>query len=371
MNRLNVIVILIDGGRLDRVKNSLFYQNLNSDFSFISNSITYGPHTIAAMHATFSGSYGNRTGTNSYWSTFKFKKNQFKTLTDYLYENNYSTVCDIVSKLIIPKQNFDEFIIHDEEKDDLAKKHCLILEKLSKNKDKNFFTFFQFSNIHTGIMNEVLRVYDNFSEEYFNNSEINKNRYDKLFKKSEIYLTEIFKKIHSLGLEKNSIIWIMSDHGISIGEKIGERAYGAFCYDYTLRTFAFVKWPGMKCNEITQQVRTVDFMPTILDILDIPLDTNHESLDGESLLPLFNGKSFEEKFAFSETGNPLNDNAPPKIPNTKSIRNSNWKLIYNEYNKTRELYDLKNDPNEDNNLSGKNLEIEDILIEEISKYTEI
>ena len=34
MNRLNVIVILIDGGRLDRVKNSSFYQNLKSDFSF-------------------------------------------------------------------------------------------------------------------------------------------------------------------------------------------------------------------------------------------------------------------------------------------------------------------------------------------------
>ena len=91
-----------------------------------------------------------------------------------------------MNKLVIPKQNFDEFLIHDEQNDNLYEKHCTILEKLSENKNKNFFTFFQFSNIHTGIMNEVLRVYDNFSEEYFKNQEINRNRYDALFKKSEI-----------------------------------------------------------------------------------------------------------------------------------------------------------------------------------------
>ena len=38
---------------------------------------------------------------------------------------------------------------------------------------------------------------------------------------------------------ENSIILVISDHGISIGEKFGERAYGAFCYDYTIKTFAY------------------------------------------------------------------------------------------------------------------------------------
>ena len=79
----------------------------------------------------------------------------------------------------------------------------------------------------------------------------------------------------------------------------------------------------------------------------------------------------KENFAFSETGNPLSNSAPPKKPNTKSIRTSKWKLIYNEYNETKELYDLENDPNEENNLSGKNLEIENVLLKEISKYTKI
>ena len=361
MNKLNIIIILIDGARFDYTKKSKYYQKLTSDYSFISNSITYGPHTIASMHSTFSGCYGTRTGTNSYWSTFKFKKNNFKTLTEYLQEKKYYTICDIVNRLVIPRQGFDEFLIHNENNDDLIQKHSKILEQIKENGNEPFFTFLQFSNIHTGISNEVSRVYNNFSEEYFNNKESNEKRYSNLFKKSENYLDEILKKIHSLELDKNSLIWIMSDHGISIGEKIGEKTYGAFCYDYTLRTFALVKWPEMNKCEITQQVRTIDFMPTILSILDIELDSTFEPLDGESLLPLFNGEKLDEKLAYSETGNPLKDRKPPKEPNTRSIRSSKWKLISNDYNNTKELYNLELDPDEKNNIFGTGLEIEEFL----------
>ena len=369
MKNLNVIIILIDGGRLDYVLKSDFYKNLKSKFSFISQSITYGPHTIAAMHATFSGCYGVRTGTDSYWSTYNFKKNEFKTLTDYLHDNEYYTLCDVVNKLVIPKKNFDEFLIHDEQKDDLAIRHCKLLEKLKSknNQGKNFFSFFQFSNIHTGIMNEVLKVYDNFSSNYFNNGELNKQRYQQLFKKSEIYLKKILEKINSLELEQNSLILLMSDHGISTGEKVGERAYGAFCYDYTLRTFAYLKFPDMKKSEIGQQVRTIDFMPTILDILKIDLDDTFQNLDGESLLPILNGESIEEKIAFSETGNPLHEKRPPQKPNTFSVRTPKWKLIFNGHNNTKELYNLELDPSEENNLSGTGIEIEEILFESLNK----
>ena len=358
----NVIIIMIDGGRYDKSINSDFYKKLKEKSVFFSQSITYAPHTIAAMHAVFSGCYGIRTGTDSYWSTYKFKKSQFKTITEYLHDQNYYTSADIVSEIVIPKQGFDEFQIHDEEKDDLTLRHLELIEKTyANNKNKNFFLYLQFSDIHTGISNEVLQVYDNFSEEYFQNKKLNKKRYDELFKKSEFYLDKILEKINSLGLEKNSVILVMSDHGISVGEKIGERAYGAFCYDYTLRTFAYFIIPGFSPLEISQQVRTVDFMPSILELLHIPLDKNYSELDGESLLPLIKGQNVSENIAYSETGNPLEEKKPPKTPNTKSIRTSKWKLIINEYNNSKELYDLENDPNENKNLIDKNLEIQETL----------
>jgi arylsulfatase A-like enzyme len=364
MKKLNVIIILIDGGRLDRIMNSNYFQSLKSKFSFFSNSITYSPHTIAAMHAVFSGCYGTRTGTNSYWSTYRFKKNRFKTLTEYLKDLDYYTCADLHSEIVIPKQGFDKFVTYDEDKADIMSRHSDLIENFSKT-DKNFFLYLHYSKIHTGIRDSVLKVYTNFSEEYFKNRKLNEQRYDKLFKESEIYLKNILDKIYSVNLHKNSLILIMSDHGISVGEKIGEIGYGAFCYDYTLRTFAFISWPKIKPIEIHQQVRSVDFMPTVLDLLGIVTDSEFEQLDGESLIPLQIGKKMKEKIAYSETGNPFNQSKPPKEPNTMSVRTSKWKLIQNKHNNTEELYDLENDPNETTNLAGTNLDIEDVLRKEL------
>ena len=372
MNKKNLIIIMIDGGRYDRAINSSLFKKLEVNSVFFSNSITYGPHTIAAMHAVFSGSYGTRTGTNSYWSTFKFKKDEFKTLTEYFKNMNFVTYADVINKLVIPKQGFDNFIIHDEINDDLTSRHIELLEKINRSflDGKNYFLYLHYSKIHTGIMNDVLKIYNNFSEEYFSNKKKNESRYDELFCNAEMYLDKILEKIYSLEIDKNSIILIMSDHGISIGEKIGERAYGAFCYDYTLRTFTYFLIPGFMAKNITQQVRTIDFLPTILELFEIPIDEDFKKIDGRSLVPIINGEKIDEDFAFSETGNPQNDSAPPKEPNVKSIRTSEWKLIFNEYNDTKELYNLSIDPDENNNLIGKNENMEQVLWEKLKQVSE-
>ena len=373
MNRKNLIIIMIDGGRLDRAQNSHVFNELKEKSVFFSNSITYGPHTIAAMHAIFSGSYGTRTGTNSYWTTFKFKKDKFKTLTEYLKDNNFYTHADVINELVIPKQGFDNFIVHDELNDDLTKRHKELLKKIqtTAKENKNFFLYLHYSKIHTGIMNEVLKVYNNSSKEFFDNRTKNEQRYDTLFKNAEIYLQSILDEINNLGLEKNSLILVMSDHGISVGEKFGERAYGAFCYDYTLRTFTYFLSEEFISREITQQIRTVDFMSTILDYLEIPFDNNYGKLDGVSLMPLIRGISISEQIAYSETGNPLDKKEPPKEPNTKSVRTSKWKLILNQYDNSKELYNLELDPNEEKNLFGKGEKMESFLWEKLQELGKV
>ena len=369
MNKKNVIVIMIDGGRLDRAKNSLIFNKLRTKSIFFSQSITYGPHTIAAMHAIFSGCYGSRTGTNSYWSTYKFKKDKFKTITEYLRENNFFTYADVLNQLVVPKQGFDNYVVHDELNDDLTKRHTKLLTLMNEkfSNGQNYFLYLHYSKIHTGIMNQVLKVYDNYSDDFFSNKKKNELRYDNLFQEAETYLDEILEKIYQLNIDKNSIILVMSDHGISVGEKIGERAYGAFCYDYTLRTFSYFLIPNYESKEITRQIRTIDLMPTILDCLEIIPDNNYSNLDGMSLLPLIKDESLPEPYAFSETGNPLHEKAPPKEPNVKSIRTSKWKLIFNEHNNSKELYNLESDPSENQNLIGTGEDIEKVLWEELTQ----
>ena len=360
---------MIDGGRLENALKSSVFEEIKKQAVFFPESITYGPHTIAAMHAVFSGSYGNRTGTNSYWSTFKFKKDKFRTLTEYLKDNDYHTYADIINELVVPKQGFDNFVIHDETKDDLTQRHKELLQSMvaRSNGEKNFFLYLHYSNIHTGIMNEVLKVYNNFSKEFFNNREQNEKRYDALFNAATNYLESIIQEIKRLQIDKNSIIIVMSDHGVSVGEKIGERAYAAFCYDYTLKAFLYFLSEDFKSKIISQQVRLIDIMPTILDYLNIQLDPNFEKLDGVSLLPLIKDGKILEQTAYSETGNPLDKKEPPKEPNVHSIRTSKWKLIFNSHNDSKELYNLEIDPNEERNLINTGLEIQDYLWNEMQK----
>ena len=367
MKKKNVIIICVDGGRLDWVQKSEKITRLFSEYSFFSQSITYAPYTNSAIHALISGSYGSRTGTNSYWHSIKFRENEFKTLTQYLHEEDYFTHADTPSDLVLPNSFFDNFEVYDESIVDLTTRHKTLLKNMKeKNKQgKNFFLYLHYESIHTGILNTVLKAYNNFSKEYFEKKKENAERYDKLFTKAENYLEEILNEIKKLKMNEDSMILIMSDHGVSTGEKFGEHAYAAFCYDYTLRTFTYFLTSDLPTIEIKSQTRTIDFMPTILEYMDIPLDDNFSHLDGSSLLPYINGAEMPENYAFTETGNPLQDTKPPKEPNVKSVRTSKWKLIYNEYNDSKELYDLEKDPDENENLIGTGLEIEKVLWTEL------
>ncbi len=363
----NIIFICIDGGRVDRALNSKIIQNFQRENSiFFSQLITYAPYTNSALHAMISGSYGNRTGCFSYWHSHKFNHSKFKTIIDYLHDDEYYTCADVPSDLIMPRKNYDEYYVSDESEIDLKTHHSNLLDKMREKSDNNqpFFLHLHYSGIHEGIRDSVLKSFTNYSTEFFENKKQNEDRYDVLFNDAEKYLGYIHQKLTDLNLFKNSIIIIFSDHGMSLGEKFGERAYGALCYESTIKAFCLYYSNELDHKEIISQVRSIDIMPTILEHLGINLDNEFESIDGISLFPLMNGKTIEENYAFTETGNPLKTNAPPKKPNTKSIRTSEWKLIVNEYNDTKELYNLKKDSLEENNLINTGLQIENDLWEE-------
>ena len=88
-------------------------------------------------------------------------------------------------------------------------------------------------------------------------------------------------------------------------------------------------------------------------------------------MPLIRGSSIPEQIAYSETGNPLDKKNPPKEPNTKSVRTSKWKLILNQYDDSRELYNLELDTNEEKNLFGTGEKIESFLWEKLQKLEKV
>lgn len=351
---MNLIFITIDGARIDRFHTGLNFSKLIAKSAFFSKVIAYTPFTIAAMHAIFCGSYGTRNGVNSYWSSPKFKKSKFKTLSKYLQDENFVTYADTINTLVLPKIGFDNFEVHDELNDDLTQRHIKLLNDVQKDKKqgKNFFLYLHYSNIHTGIMENVLKKYTNFSEEYFSNKEKNAKFYDELFFNADVYLGKILEHYEKLNLDEDTLLVVASDHGISTGEKFGERAYGVFCYDYTLLSGAIFYHKNIKSINVENQVRSIDILPTILQLLSIKEDSMYEKIQGESLIPLINGK-IESRIAFSQSGNPLKSSKPPEEPNVSAIRTDEWKFILNHHDETEELYNLKTDPKENNNLITK------------------
>ena len=98
----NVIIICVDGGRLNEAQNSSIIKRFSPNSIFFTQSITYAPYTNSSIHAMISGSYGNRNGCYSYWHSSRFKHQFFKTLVDYLHDENYFTCADLVCDLVLP-----------------------------------------------------------------------------------------------------------------------------------------------------------------------------------------------------------------------------------------------------------------------------
>ena len=108
-----------------------------------------------------------------------------------------------------------------------------------------------------------------------------------------------------------------------------------------------------KSKRVYQQVRTVDILPTLLEILKIKFNENE--LDGHSLYGLMNGEKNDENIAYVES-NPL---IQLESDDVIGIRTSKYKYFRDSINpeKRIHLYDLQNDPFENENISNRNMEL--------------
>ena len=106
---------------------------------------------------------------------------------------------------------------------------------------------------------------------------------------------------------------------------------------------------GIKKNIITQQVRHVDILPTILDITGIK---HNQKFDGTSLLPLFNNEKIDELPAYLESIPNMNH----ELGNSVGLRTTQYKYFRSRKNSNENLhlYNLILDPKETNNIANEN-----------------
>jgi len=139
----------------------------------------------------------------------------------------------------------------------------------------------------------------------------------------------------------STVVAVLADHGEMLGEK-HELTHGFFVYDASVRIPAAIAGPGLSPRVVPDQVRIVDVMPTLLELLAVP---SPPQVQGASLLPLLRGERLNLT-ALSESWFPRFHYGWSELV---AIQDERFKLIRAP---RRELYDLQRDPRETQDLAG-------------------
>ncbi|MDG1510773.1 MAG: sulfatase [Mariniblastus sp.] len=166
----------------------------------------------------------------------------------------------------------------------------------------------------------------------------------------DLSIGKLLASLDRLGLTENTLIIFTSDNGPFAANVKPLRGEKGYLYEGGIRVPAIVKWAGkIKPASVSQTpIISMDFHATILDAVGIEPDpSNHP--DGDSLVGLFTGKSplnrdaiyfHYPNYAFHKKNRP-----------GSAIRSGDFKLIKFYDDNSVELYNLKDDLSEANDLT--------------------
>jgi arylsulfatase A-like enzyme len=316
-----------------------------------------------------------------------------KTLAEILREYDYSTGAFIGSAAISKEYGLDKgFDIYDEEFDFEVKgvvaenmRLCdesteRALKWLSEVRDNKLFLFIHYFDAHglplrayldypIKVKNKAVGIkivrrayvkiirYLMFLKKYSlkyvllgKNSNLKKHQIEQV-RKIDKQIGRLLKFLHENNLIKDTLIILTSDHGESFGEH-GEYGHLSYLYDSTIKIPLIIKGlNGLQGLRFNKQVRTIDIVPTVMELVGIiKLDNPKFNLiEGKSLLNII--KDDGDVPSYIETSEEISEEGKLVLKNSYvGVRTNEWKLIINRITGDKQLFNLKNDPEELNNL---------------------
>ena len=171
---------------------------------------------------------------------------------------------------------------------------------------------------------------------------------------------ELLDGLDEMGLRDNTLIVFLSDHGEEFFEHKGFE-HGHTLFDELIKVPLIFSLPGTlpENTRVTEQVRMLDVVPTILDILGIKATTH---LEGVSLTPLLTGTGeiaeskvalLPSRFAYSES----------MLYGTekKSVTAYPWKLVYDTVTEEEMMFNLAVDPGEQVDMLDRETETRSLM----------
>lgn len=181
-------------------------------------------------------------------------------------------------------------------------------------------------------------------------------QYAAMVARLDAYVGEIIETLNLKGLSENTLLIFTSDNGPhkeNGGDPEFFASHGLYrgikrdLYEGGIRVPFIAYWPGTIQPAVTHQIAALwDMYPTLLSTASVPVKIK---TDGISILPTFfkTGKQVQHDYLYWE----FHENE-----GRQSVRWKDWKLVKLNVNKPApivELYDLKYDPEEKNNLMEK------------------
>jgi arylsulfatase A-like enzyme len=163
-------------------------------------------------------------------------------------------------------------------------------------------------------------------------------------RQSEVLVASFLEELERLGLREQTVFAFLSDHGESWGERFTSKEdvkgvyhmHGATVNDEIVQVPLILSAPGaLGPGVVASQVRTVDLMPTLLDLAGLPA----RETDGVSLLPLVDGRAGGDRVAVIAG---TDKGALTQL----AVRRPPWKLVLHVETGEEEAYRLDLDPRE-------------------------
>lgn len=255
--------------------------------------------------------------------------------------------------------------------------HEKALQFLEENKDNSFFLFYPMIMPHAELVAPARymerysgkylpeKKYDGVDagEEEFRNGPYGSQPEAHAAFAAMIHLMDeqvgsIMEKLKSLGLDENTLIMFTSDNGPHLEGGADPdyfdsngifRGYKRDVYEGGIRVPMIARWTGMIApGRVTDHASAFwDIMPTFAELIDVRI---RGKIDGVSFLPTLKGDNNKQQshdymyWEFHEQGG------------RRALRQGDWKLVQYNVNKSPngkfELYNLRQDPSEQNDLAG-------------------
>jgi len=227
---------------------------------------------------------------------------------------------------------------------------------IEANKDQPFFLYLPHYTVHIPLRakKELIAKYSSDGKPGRQNNPV----YAAMIESMDDSVGRILKKLDDLKLTGNTIVIFTSDNGglctlegpntpATINSPLREGK--GYLYEGGIRAPLLVKWPGVvkPGSECDAPVSSIDFFPTLLEACGVKSPVRP---DGVSLLPLLKGAAdLKREAIFWHYPHYSNQGGKPGA----AVRAGDFKLIHFFENDRLELYDVKNDPGEIQNLIEK------------------